>query len=177
MTCSEVSRALLEADPRELRGEGDTPMARHLHACPHCRGAARIILRGEESLAASMVEAVPASDLDQVLRRASAPPSPPPRISKRRWTRHLGLALVPLAAAAVGVGLFLGVDPGIDPDAEPGVLGTLEAPSGSAPGPPLALRTFDAGSPPPRLALQIPEGRNAAVLATDDPDITVLWFF
>jgi hypothetical protein len=85
--------------------------------------------------------------------------------------------LVPLAAAAVGVGLFLGVDSDVGRDADPGVLGTLEAPSGSAPGPPLALRTFDAGSPAPRLALQIPEGRNAAILATDDPDITVLWFF
>jgi hypothetical protein len=58
-----------------------------------------------------------------------------------------------MAAAAALAALFLGTEPQL-------------------PGEPYR--------PPPEtpgLGLEVPEGQNVAVLATNDPDITVLWFF
>lgn len=44
MNCTEARELLLEADLVELRGEGLSPLARHLASCAECRRAAAHLL-------------------------------------------------------------------------------------------------------------------------------------
>jgi len=152
MKCSEAFQVMLEADAEELRGTGETPLARHLRECPSCAAMAEGILRGQEALSRALVEEVPSVDLDAVLDQAldqdeglRFPSSP----RLRRW----GFTLIPLAAAATFAALFLGTEPPL-------------------PGEPYVPPAREAG-----LDLEVPESTDVAVLATSNPDITVLWFF
>jgi hypothetical protein len=52
--CAEMRERLLDADPAELRGEGDSTVALHLHDCARCAAAARRILGAQQELAASL---------------------------------------------------------------------------------------------------------------------------
>lgn len=54
MNCNEASRALLVADPDELRTLGDTPLAKHLRGCPACRAQAERILEATALLAGAL---------------------------------------------------------------------------------------------------------------------------
>jgi len=152
MTCAEAMQAILEADPSDLEGLGEGGFQDHLRACSRCQAAARAVLEEEKALAMEMVAAVPLPDLDGLLAEAAiSRGSTPKRFSPR--FRKAGFTLLPLAAAAAMVGLFLGSEP------------------------PLPGAPYTVPERPPGLGLEIPEGRNVAVLATNDPDITVLWFF
>ena len=151
MTCAEALQAILEADPATLLGRGDDGLARHIRECSECRGMAQTVLETEESLGDALVAAVPAPPLDVLIDRVLPQPSKSKPFRFR--PKAFGLGLLPLAAAAAMVGLFLGTDPQIP--------GNPYSPSPEAPG----------------LGLEVPEGQNVAVLATKDPNITVLWFF
>ncbi len=150
MKCADAVALILEADSVDLRGEGNSPLARHVRACSRCQALAQIVIDEERILAVQMAQVVPSPDLDEILHRSLA------TISERRGPRRFrraGLALVPLAAAAVVAALFLRGDP------------------------PLPGSTYSPPDRPAHFGLELPEGRNAAVLQTDNPDITVLWFF
>jgi hypothetical protein len=153
MTCAEARDLILEADPSELEGSGESLLADHIRECGRCRAVAGTILGAERSLAAGLADAVEPPDLDELLKKASRPESPKGSILPLR-KRRVGLAVLPVVAAAAMVALlFLGEQPRL-----PG----------------------DPYTPPERssgLGLEIPEGRNAAVLTTNNPNITVLWFF
>ncbi|HEX8906064.1 MAG TPA: hypothetical protein VF771_14550, partial [Longimicrobiaceae bacterium] len=62
MDCRTARDLLLEADPAELRGERDSPLAAHLHSCAGCRARAAAILAGQ-------------AELDAALRTLAAPPA------------------------------------------------------------------------------------------------------
>jgi len=151
MTCAEAYPAILEADPSVLEGLGESSLARHIRECPHCQEISRAVLSGESALAEGLVAAVAPPDLDALLDEALGPATEPKSLRFRTW--RYGLSLVPVAAAAAMVALFLGGEPQLpgDPYLPP--------------------------EPTPGLGLEVPEGQNVAVLATNDPEITVLWFF
>ncbi len=151
MTCAEALQTILEADPSILEGQGDSSLALHIQECPRCRKMARAVLEGENVLAEELVAALPSPDLEALLDEVLGPESTPKKLRFRH--RRLGLTLLPLAAAAAMVALFLG--------SEPRLPGDPYLPPQRAPG----------------LGLEVPEGRNVAVMATSDPDITVLWLF
>ena len=152
MKCADAVELILEADPPELRGKGESDLARHIRTCPKCRAVAQVVLEEEQVLAREMVEAVPLQDMERILDLGLAP-EPGVGHKLRGRFRKAGYALIPLAAAAALVGVFLRSEP------------TLPGPQFSFPEPTVAL------------GLEVPEGRNAAVLQTKNPDITVLWFF
>lgn len=186
--CDHVRDLLLEAERAELRGVGTTSVAEHVRACPHCALVADRILAETDRLAAYLdVHAAPPTS--DILRRAGipggvgavpvpearevpgirevpeapdvadvpearevprAPGAPSRRAARRRWV----WAPVAAAAAAVAV-LFL-----------------TRASRRPLPNP---LPTLVAVQPTP---LVEPTTRGTvAVFRTDDPDITVLWFF
>jgi predicted anti-sigma-YlaC factor YlaD len=151
MTCAEALQAMLEAEPSELEGKGESHLVGHLRDCPRCREMARTVLIQEEALGQGLAEAVALPDLDALLDQALGPKANPWVLRFR--PRRTGLTLFPLAAAATLAALFLGGDPRL-------------------PGDPYAP-----AEPAPGLGLDVPEGRDVAVLATNDPKITVLWFF
>jgi len=152
MTCAEALQAILEADPSDLEGLGEGPLPDHLRGCSRCQAAAGLVLEEERALAFGLLEAVPLPDLDQILKEATTPDVPSSR-KPPSWFRRAGLTLLPLAAAAAMAALFLGQNPQL-------------------PGEPYLLPQAAPG-----LGLQVPDGKNIAVLTTADPDITVLWYF
>ena len=151
MICVEAHRSILEADPLALEGRGDDPLALHIRECSSCRAMARAVLEGEKDLAEDLVAAVSLPDLDSLLDGALAPIRK--RSSLRLPPKRFGLTVLPLAAAAAMAALFLGSDPQLP--------GELYFPS----------------QPQPGLGLEVPTGQDVAVIATNNPDITVLWFF
>lgn len=86
MTCGEWTELMLEADPSELAGRGESPLARHIAGCAACRRKAALLLRSADLLDRSLAR--------DTLRPAAARPGP------RRLRRALLVAL-PLAAAAM----------------------------------------------------------------------------
>ena len=88
MSCEVIRDAMLEAELEELRGIGDSDVAKHIRECAACRQRAQIILRGHDRLAAS---------LDSMRPRAADTAVVP---IQRKW-RRLSWVPLPLAAAAV----------------------------------------------------------------------------
>ena len=86
ITCVTARELLLDAEPQELHAHGDSPLARHLRACPNCAHAARAILAVND-------------DLTHALNILSATPAPNAAVRQSKL-RKLTIALVPLAAAA-----------------------------------------------------------------------------
>jgi len=152
MNCSGAREALLEADIDLLEGRGEGALVDHLRGCPRCRAVAQMIVEGERGLGEAMMELVPAPDPDELLDRVEGERDGVRNLIRPQFRWSLS-RLVPLAAAASLVALFLGRDPNLP--------GEPVVPMASAPG----------------LGLEVPEGQDVAVLATKNPDITVLWFF
>lgn len=180
MKCESAIRRLLEADPAELRGRGDGPLATHLAECDRCARLAATLTAelGEldQALAAYGAGGDPDSAADQALasirstswRRASMRPS--------SWPRSVWL---PLAAAAALVGVLLvgpdggpaGDTKGGDPRGGEPSVGT---PPISTPGPaPLPAPPGNPG----RVAVTPPTSRGVAVLETANPKITIIWLY
>jgi anti-sigma factor RsiW len=156
-TCERYREALLEAEPDDLRGLGQTEVARHIRACPACARGGEIILETTASLNVFLDREVPVSELDAVLRRATAQSGTAPQRAShpgpvapwrpnRRW--------IALAAAASIAALLL-------------------LPGRPAPLPPLATVATTTVLP----TVESAPGQTVAVFETENPDITVLWFF
>lgn len=157
--CASFRELMLEAEPAELRGEGESPLARHVRNCPACARAAAVLLQETEHVDAFLADAPPL-DVDAVLARAgiaprrAAPGTAPGRLGIRRFpTRRVW---VPLAAAAALAGLLLLRGP------EPTRVPATDMAAREAPAPPLVEALAD---------------QDVAVLPTNDPNITVVWIF
>lgn len=158
---------LLEASPTELRRTlarvraadsraegvgGDIDSARfetHLASCPRCLAAAERVAEGLDALDVALDDRSSGVDPVAILERARATAGK----GRSPWARSGRLAAALLAAAAVAL-VF------------------LRPPSGPSPHPPTTFAARTAGPD-----VEAPAGRNVAVLATDNPDITVLWIF
>ncbi len=150
-SCDRAVDWLLEADPAVLRGQGSSEDAAHVRSCPSCSALADQILESQERLHAALGATKAEPDFDAILARASMHTGTTrvrPLRRGRLWRRW-----VPLAAAAVLATVWL-------IDREPVVSGTPIAPA--LPSAPL---------------VESSGGRDVAVIATGNPDITVLWFF
>ncbi len=156
-TCERYRDALLEAEPDDLRGIGQTDVARHIKACPACARAGEVILETTASLNAYLGSEEHAPALDAVLRRSATAEVTPPRQTERAgpvasWRTNR--RWVALAAAASIAALLL-------------------VPGRPAPLPPTA--TVATAEPLP--TVESAPGQTVAVFETENPDITVLWFF
>jgi hypothetical protein len=156
--CVEMRERLLEADPAELLGEGDSTVALHVAGCAACTAAARRILRSQQELADALSQlsarAAPAAGVVSVDLGASAESAVRPARGARR---SLLRVMPPLAAAAVLV-LFL-----LQPRAAD------------------ELPRLEPVPEPTAYALDMPmvnatDGSDVAVMQTSNPNITVVWF-
>lgn len=153
--CAPFRALLLEVEPETLdaasAGVPDrSGLAAHLGSCASCRSAARRIREGNRALDATL-KAAPGVDAAALLARARLRPAGEERTPRRR---RAPAAWVGLAAAAALAALL--VLPG-EPDPIPATTTT----------------------PPEREYALVEAGPedNVAVMPTDDPDITVLWFY
>ncbi len=165
-SCNAMRAMMLHASPRTLRGEGDDALARHVASCGECARVARRLLRDLEALDEALGSAPPVLDVDALLARAGRAPPRRARdtsqpvagtVSPPRWRRW---AAVALAACVAGLALFVRsrlTTPGVEPARLPILAGA--APAQPAP-----------------TVVSAP-GRNVAVIPTDNPDITVVWYF
>ena len=150
LDCAGAREQMLEADPAELRGFGDTPLAAHLRGCAACRARADAILAGQAELGAAL-------DVLAAPRPAEGTRVIPLR--RRSTLRRVAAIAIPLAAAASAAGILLR---GRDGDAPPPGVQTER----------IARALF------PRQPRARPEpGSRAAVLATNDPRVTVIWIY
>lgn len=170
MRCEDARTLLLEADVAELDPDGSSPpsspLAAHLRDCARCAAAAADIRRSLAELDAHLTAAAPDGAVDAIMARlaepvaAAAGGSAPARAiaggffpAGRTWRRS---PWIPFALAAGVAGLFY-VARVRTPLPEGGT-----ALLASAPALPLVESSGSAG---------------VAVIETDNPDITVLWFF
>lgn len=152
--CTRSLDDLFEADLEDLRGTSDTETGRHVRDCMRCRVLAQRVLESTARLDTALATMPGGFDVNAVLARAKEPEATPQAATispiRRHWQR---IATVALAASIVGL-LVLG-----DRDeALPGIAFT------------------------PGLTAELPIvepsiGQNVAVIKTDNPDITVLWFY
>lgn len=152
--CTRSLDDLLEADLDELRGESATEVGRHIRDCGQCRAVALRILDSTARLDVALATRPDGFDVNAVLARARSPESAPQAATitalSNRWQR---IASAALAAAIVGL-LVLG-------DRDEALPGTAFVPSLTA-----------------ELPIVEPSaGQNVVVIKTDNPDITVLWFY
>ncbi len=154
--CGRPVQALLRAERDELDGSGTTELARHIRACERCSALARSILAGYETLNDTLEPAVELNAPRIVaLGRARAD------AGVRRWSRwRLSMpptwATATAAAASIAAILALVLPQPQDPLLEP----VWQPPATVA-------RTPVVSAP----------HHNVAVIQTDDPDITVFWFY
>jgi len=134
MNCTEARDAMLVAELADLTGVTDTPLATHIAGCAECRRASAIIVGATRQVGVT------------IAGRAKVAPR---RISRRA----IGVALVPVAAAAVFAVVLSGR---FSRTAEPRV--------SLAPLP--VART---------VSLEVARGQQATVLKTADPKVTVIW--
>jgi hypothetical protein len=151
--CVVARDLMLEAEPAELEGRGDSELARHLAGCGPCGAAARAILAAERELGRALLATTPRRDASEAVRAGTR------RAAHHRWL----WGATPLAAAAVVALVLLGRRgvPGL-----PGVPGAAAV----APSPRRAAPGSD-------IAVVAPPGQSVAVLRTDNPEIVVIWFF
>lgn len=147
MNCKLAFERMLEADPQELNPESATELGSHIAGCERCRAVADEILAGQRLLGDAVNAFGAEGQVDTALRGVRAAAR-----ARRRW-RMASVALLPLAAAAVLV-LFVTVDGGR----------TLQAP----------IRQADV---PSRPTVTLPPATNAMVLQTENPKISVVWFY
>lgn len=147
--CAAAREAMLVAEPAELAGVGDTDLTRHLESCAHCRGTARRLQEAAGALDEWLTAEGRGPDLERVLEEAGRPP---PRARRT-------LVWMAPAALAAGIAALLLLGRGREPPGESARL---------------AARSEGPGAV--ALDLEVPEGSDAAVFATADPDITVIWF-
>lgn len=154
--CGRPVEALLRAERDELDGTGTTELAGHIRACVRCSALARSILAGYETLNDTLEPAVELNAPRIVsLGRARADAG----VRRLSWWR---LPMPPAWAAATAVAASIVA-----------VL-ALVLPEPRGPG-------LEAAWQPPATVASAPvvsaPHHNVAVIQTDDPDITVFWFY
>jgi anti-sigma factor RsiW len=152
MTCAQALDQMLEAEPAELHADAPGALAGHLRGCDACRSAAQRILAAQADLASGLAALSAAGVREEVrVRPIGSAPS-----AVRRWTLR---AALPLAAAA-------------------SLLLVLRRPSSS---PPESSRVAAAAIQRDMMheesLVEPGPGQSAAVIATRDPEITVVWLY
>ena len=154
MECVSMREWILEVDPEELDQDATGEHAEHLAECAECRALADEILGAEAALRGMLDSVEPAVDVEAALNRAREAHRVTRR--RRRWQ-----VAVPLAAAGLG-GLILFDRP-----------------------PPVSVGGFDPATVAAASALGLTGARplvraesheRVAVLPTENPNITVIWF-
>ena len=152
--CARALEYLLDAEPDELSGRSDTEVGRHVRECDRCRAASQKVLDSTARLDAALAVVPDDFDFAAILRRAKSPESKRHTATvgpiRRRWG---GIATVALAASIVGLLVLSDRD-----DPLPGTAVTARVT--------VQLPIVDAAA-----------DQDVAVIETDNPDITVLWFF
>ncbi len=151
MNCELALERMLDADPEELEDRGDSELVGHIQGCGRCQAVAAELLAGHEMLAAEIQSA----DVDRGVERVLPAVR---RAATQRVRRHRLIRFALPAAAAAVLALLVTRDP--------------------VPAVPLV-------DPPPQLAGREPEhptvrlapNTNALVLETNNPNITVVWFY
>ena len=152
MPCEMKLDVLLEAEPEELAGVGDTALAQHVARCSRCRAIAGELLEGQTLLAEGLRLLTPARNVESVVDRIRL------QAARRRLRSRLRTVVLPLAAAAVLSVLVVGARVPrrtVFDDTTARGAATLEA----------------------ARAIRVSPARNVAVMKTDNPKITVVWFY
>ena len=154
--CRRPVADLLRADVDELEGCGSTELAGHIRACERCGALARSILSGYEALDDTLEAAVRVQErwivaLGQTRAARGVR-------HRSRWALPIPpvWAAATVAAASIAAALALVLPAPLDPPLEQ-----------------VWLPPASAASVPVVSAAQ----HNVAVIQTDDPDITVFWFY
>ena len=151
MNCELALERMLDADPEALGGLGDVELVGHIQGCERCQAVAAELLAGHEALAAKLHSVDVGRGVERVLpavRRAASR-----RVRRRRLIRF---ALPTTAAAALAL-----------------LATRARAPSMPLGNPPAQLAGRATEHPTVRLA----PNTNALVLETNNPKITVVWFY
>ena len=186
MTCDEARTAMLEADPATLRSETDDALGVHLRSCERCAAVARVLVAELDALDAGLgalatgaasvgsggdaegvaadaaadaaLAAIRAGDADDVVALESRRSGHPSRSrawgAAGAWRRR---AWVPLAAAAAVAALLV---VGRDPQPLP-----------------VSDATGRTETIAPRVSVVPPADRGAAIMETEDPNITIVWLY
>ncbi len=155
--CPTTREWILDVDPEELERDASGEHAGHLAECPECRALADEILAAEAALRDALDSVEPALHVEAALVRAREAVA----VHKATRRRRRWQAAVPLAAAALG-GLLL-IDrpsPAPDPGFHPATVRAARA---------LGL----VGARP---VVKAEGHQSVAVLPTENPNITVIWF-
>lgn len=162
MSCSNWRDLILTAEPAELRGEGGSPLATHIRECDVCGRVAERTLRGEASLSRAIG-----------LLAEGRLAFPPDLRSAGRSTRPRRWGWIPLAAAAVIAALM--VRPWVrEPESPLRHPWTSTAATSTA-----APRTGgpEEGKVPVGGVEVTRSERDFALISTENPNVSVVWFF
>lgn len=147
--CKTALERLLEADPAELSGRGESELVVHLRDCERCAAVAKQLLEGQAELASALGELTPRTAVDEALSRA--------RVRRKQLARRRNAWRVaaPLAAAAAVTAVLL-----------------LGSPDGRMPGEFVSL-------PAPRIepVVEVAAAQNVMVFETPDKSAKVIWFY
>jgi len=146
--CDAAFEALLEADPVEVAGRGDSELASHVRECERCGVVAANLLAGQEQLAAALTELRPRTDVTAALMSL--------RVQGRRrlaWERVSRWGPV-AAAAAIAAAMVLQALPAARMVPGEGVPAVSQA----------------------EPLLEVPSGQNVMVFETRDRSAKVIWF-
>ncbi len=148
--CRTAFERMLEADPTELAGRGESELAIHIAGCPRCSAVAERLLKGQAELGRALDTLGPRTGVDEALARAR-------RASRRTKRRAAWRVALPLAAAAALAGiLFL-------------------RPTPFQPLPESDLQVVERWEERPFVESQT--DRNVMVFETRDRSAKVIWFY
>jgi hypothetical protein len=151
MTCAQALDRMLEADPAELQADAPGALAGHLRGCAPCRSAADRILAAQADLASGLAALTAAG----VRADARVPPIGSAPSAVRRWALR---AALPLAAAA-------------------SLLLVLRPSSSPAESSQVAAAAIQRDMMHEEALVEPGPGQSAAVMATRDPRVTVVWLY
>ncbi len=152
VNCEMALEQMLESDVEDLTGESGTDLAAHIVTCERCQAVASELVDGQRRLADGLRAMEAGRPVDAVLDEVRAQAT-----RRRRRARAFGV-LVPFAAAAA-LALLITSDR-----------------SGTVP-PPSDAVVPESATPVPRTLVRLPPATNAMLLKTDNPKITVVWFY
>lgn len=150
ISCEVALDRLLEADPAELAGRGETELTAHVRECPRCQAVAARLQEGQEELGRALSELRPRAGVEEALILARAR-----RRRMLKWRKAWRWA-APVAGAAVLAGVFL-----------------LRSPdTGRMPGEivPLPVKRIEP-------LVDAPLAQNVMVFEREDRSVRVIWFY
>ncbi len=151
MTCAQALDNMLDAEPAELQADAPGGLAGHLRGCDACRSAAGRILAAQAELATGLAALTAAGVREEVrVRPIGSAPS-----AARRWALR---AALPLAAAA-------------------SLLLVLRRPSSAPESARVAAAAIQRDMMHEEALVEPGPGQSAAVMATRDPAVTVVWLY